>query len=301
MELLPESELVFSRNAQANGNPRQNLTIINSQSDATLAFKVKTTAPKQFVVRPNAGKLSPGEKVEVAVILQLKDGAAVDTKRKDKFLVQAIKIPSSLLQAGLDEAGFQIKIAELWAQTEQVKKSVADGAGSDIILEKKLRCSYQLDDFGASPSKDGSEISAKATLNARASVYNTDEASEASAAAPAASATSPNSFQEPATATSTTSVVPTSSHNASLEKALKELKDAKDKITSLQSACEGYKVELDRVNLLRQRRADAVVPPTSTVTPTASKQVHKSASNSFNIQILALVAFISFIVGAWLF
>lgn len=31
-----------------------------------VGFKIKTTAPKQYCVRPNAGRVEPGETVEVA-------------------------------------------------------------------------------------------------------------------------------------------------------------------------------------------------------------------------------------------
>lgn len=94
--------------------------------------------------------------------------------------------------------------------------------------------------------------------------------------------------------------------NLALEKALKELRESKDKIVSLQSACEGYKQELDRVNMLRQRRADSSIPTTSTVTSSSSssssnKSLKQQQPNGVNFQALALLCFISFILGAWLF
>ena len=178
MELNPSEELVFSKMAQ--GHPKQILTLHNT-ADTALAFKVKTTAPKQFVVRPNAGRIGPGEKVEVIVLLQTREGVAVDVKRKDKFLVQSIKIPGSVLPLELDEAGLAIKMTELWTQAEQVKKSVSDGAGSDLIMEKKLRCSYLM--FDNPKESDDSvasilEVPKLADTN-RASIYINTEPSAA--------------------------------------------------------------------------------------------------------------------------
>jgi hypothetical protein len=42
----------------------QTLKIRNS-NHVPVAFKVKTTAPKQYCVRPNSGRIEPGKEVEV--------------------------------------------------------------------------------------------------------------------------------------------------------------------------------------------------------------------------------------------
>lgn len=43
---------------------KRTLTVANPNSQP-IAFKVKTTAPKAFCVRPNSGRIEPGERVEV--------------------------------------------------------------------------------------------------------------------------------------------------------------------------------------------------------------------------------------------
>lgn len=56
---------------------------------AAAALQVKTTAPKEYCVRPNSGKLVPGASIDINVMLQPpmpKEG----TKSKDKFLVQTV-------------------------------------------------------------------------------------------------------------------------------------------------------------------------------------------------------------------
>jgi hypothetical protein len=42
-------------------------TLSSSPSDPPYAYKIKTTAPKRFCVRPNQGMLEPGKSIEVTV------------------------------------------------------------------------------------------------------------------------------------------------------------------------------------------------------------------------------------------
>ncbi|OAT11313.1 vesicle-associated membrane protein-associated protein B [Blastomyces gilchristii SLH14081] len=69
----------------------QTLTIENN-NDEPVAFKVKTTAPKSYCVRPNSGRIGAGESIDVQVLLQaMKDDRSVGTS-KDKFLVQSVAV-----------------------------------------------------------------------------------------------------------------------------------------------------------------------------------------------------------------
>uniref|UniRef100_A0A915Q5H3 Major sperm protein n=1 Tax=Setaria digitata TaxID=48799 RepID=A0A915Q5H3_9BILA len=57
--------------------------------------QVKTTAPKQYCVRPNSGVLNPGETCNVAVMLQPFDSSSnVEMEHtKHKFMVQSVYAP----------------------------------------------------------------------------------------------------------------------------------------------------------------------------------------------------------------
>eukprot|EP00118_Oscarella_pearsei_P021382 m.239718 g.239718 ORF g.239718 m.239718 type:complete len:176 (+) comp40184_c1_seq2:59-586(+) len=57
-------------------------------AEKPVCFKVKTTAPKQYCVRPNAGILSPNNSVDVQVMLQPNDFDMARALRH-KFMVQA--------------------------------------------------------------------------------------------------------------------------------------------------------------------------------------------------------------------
>lgn len=43
---------------------KRTLSVTNNNAHP-IAFKVKTTAPKQYCVRPNSGRIEPGETVSV--------------------------------------------------------------------------------------------------------------------------------------------------------------------------------------------------------------------------------------------
>ncbi|KAJ2776807.1 phosphatidylinositol-binding protein scs2 [Coemansia interrupta] len=99
---------------------------LTNKNNTPVAFKVKTTAPKQYCVRPNAGRIEPGQSVEVQIVLQpMKEDPPVNAKCRDKFLVQSIAITREM---------DTMTISEIW--------TMAEGEAKDIINEKKLRVKY---------------------------------------------------------------------------------------------------------------------------------------------------------------
>lgn len=70
------------------------LRLVNS-TDNYVAFKVKTTSPKKYCVRPNTGVVQPHSSAEVTVTMQAQREAPPDMQCKDKFLVQSVIAPSS--------------------------------------------------------------------------------------------------------------------------------------------------------------------------------------------------------------
>ncbi|KAI1778301.1 VAMP-associated protein [Hypoxylon cercidicola] len=106
---------------------------IKNHSTQPVAFKVKTTAPKQYCVRPNSGRVEPGKEVEVSVILQaMKQEPPPDTKCRDKFLVQSVPISGEMEFANL---------ASIW---DSIEKSA--------IQEKKIRVVFLPPSGSSGPS-----------------------------------------------------------------------------------------------------------------------------------------------------
>ncbi|KAI0509438.1 putative integral ER membrane protein Scs2 [Xylaria bambusicola] len=100
----------------------ENLKIRNPGTQP-VAFKVKTTAPKQYCVRPNSGRVEPNREVEVQVILQaMKQEPPAGTKCRDKFLVQSVAITP--------EKDFS-NLASIW-----------DTIDKSLVQEKKIRVSF---------------------------------------------------------------------------------------------------------------------------------------------------------------
>jgi hypothetical protein len=64
---------------------------LSNPTSESVAFKVKTTSPKKYCVRPNTGVVKPGETVDVLIIMQQQKEWPLDlTACKDKFLVQSL-------------------------------------------------------------------------------------------------------------------------------------------------------------------------------------------------------------------
>jgi len=122
VQLQPSSNLGFQR--PLTQTVKRTLSVSNSNSQP-VAFKVKTTAPKQYCVRPNSGRIEPGETVDVQVLLQpMKEDPPIGAKCRDKFLVQSAIITPDRETATL---------AEFWSITEKDKS---------FISEQKIRCVF---------------------------------------------------------------------------------------------------------------------------------------------------------------
>uniref|UniRef100_A0A8B9HF17 VAMP (vesicle-associated membrane protein)-associated protein A, like n=1 Tax=Astyanax mexicanus TaxID=7994 RepID=A0A8B9HF17_ASTMX len=71
-----------------------NLKLTNP-SDKKVCFKVKTTAPRRYCVRPNSGAIDPGASIIISVMLQPFDYDP-NEKSKHKFMVQTIFAPAAV-------------------------------------------------------------------------------------------------------------------------------------------------------------------------------------------------------------
>ncbi|KAJ4985238.1 integral er membrane protein [Stagonosporopsis vannaccii] len=131
---LDPVELGFKRPFQQEVS--QTLRLKNPHSDP-VAFKVKTTAPKQYCVRPNSGRIEPGRDVEVQILLQaMKEDPPPDAKCRDKFLVQSVLVTA--------DKEFT-NVGSLWAHIEQTAKS--------SIQEKKIRVLFLPADADSTPAR----------------------------------------------------------------------------------------------------------------------------------------------------
>jgi hypothetical protein len=138
LNIEPDTELVFR------GPFKDVVTTIlklSNPSDKKVCFKVKTTAPKRYCVRPNCGLIESGESVNVAVMLQPFDYKDENENKRHKFLVQSV-IPTG------DIADIQVgDVESLW-------KSLPD---KYPLMDSKLKCVFEMPSNEAVAKSAGDE------------------------------------------------------------------------------------------------------------------------------------------------
>ncbi|ORZ09540.1 PapD-like protein [Absidia repens] len=121
--LDPPNQLVFKRPLT---QPIEEFLYVKNVGTEPIAFKVKTTAPKQYCVRPNSGIISPSSHVEVQVIFQpFKEEPAPDFKCKDKFLVQTAEVKLEWTEWSM---------VELWNRIETEHR--------ESMSQRKVKCVF---------------------------------------------------------------------------------------------------------------------------------------------------------------
>ncbi|KAJ7414039.1 Vesicle-associated membrane protein-associated protein A [Willisornis vidua] len=94
---------------------------LRNPSDRKVCFKVKTTAPRRYCVRPNSGIIDPGSSVIVSVMLQPFDYDP-NEKSKHKFMVQTTYAPPNITD-----------MEAVWKE-----------AKPDELMDSKLRCVFEM-------------------------------------------------------------------------------------------------------------------------------------------------------------
>ncbi|XP_031142093.1 vesicle-associated membrane protein-associated protein B isoform X2 [Sander lucioperca] len=94
---------------------------LTNPTDRNVCFKVKTTAPRRYCVRPNSGVIDAGNSVNVSVMLQPFDYDP-NEKSKHKFMVQSMLAPYDMT----DMEG-------VWKE-----------AKPDELMDSKLRCAFEM-------------------------------------------------------------------------------------------------------------------------------------------------------------
>ncbi|XP_048352710.1 vesicle-associated membrane protein-associated protein B/C isoform X2 [Sphaerodactylus townsendi] len=117
LSLEPQHELKFR-------GPFTDVVITNlklgNPTDRNVCFKVKTTAPRRYCVRPNSGIIDAGTSINVSVMLQPFDYDP-NEKSKHKFMVQSMFAPTDTSDM------------EAWKE-----------AKPEELMDSKLRCVFEL-------------------------------------------------------------------------------------------------------------------------------------------------------------
>ncbi|KAL6642853.1 hypothetical protein ACP70R_021034 [Stipagrostis hirtigluma subsp. patula] len=95
---------------------------LTNRNDRTVAFKVKTTSPRKYCVRPNNGVVQPRSTCTVVVTMQAQTVVPPDLQCKDKFLVQSVVVSDGLAPKDITS---QMFMKEGGNVVEEVKLKVA--------------------------------------------------------------------------------------------------------------------------------------------------------------------------------
>lgn len=138
------------------------LHLIN-KTDEHVAFKVKTTSPKKYCVRPNNGIVPPRSTCDVIVTMQAQREAPPDMQCKDKFLVQSVIVDQPA------------------ADAKEITPEMFSKESGNTVHEVKLRVTYVPPPQPPSPVHEGSEegSSPRASLSENGNSSTTDFGTEA--------------------------------------------------------------------------------------------------------------------------
>jgi len=112
--------------------------LLSNKTEEYVAFKVKTTNPKKYCVRPNTGVVLPRSTCDVTVTMQAQKEAPSDTQCRDKFLLQSVVVTS----------GTTVK---------DITSEMFNREAGHVVDECKLRVVYVAPPRPPSPVREGSD------------------------------------------------------------------------------------------------------------------------------------------------
>lgn len=179
LEVNPDTSLQFvltrtdsnSTDPKSDGTARCVMTLKHpGKTNNHIAFKVKTTQPRRYLVRPNQGIVAPGSTESVTILLVEKDkqmllqsfdrlGQSALDHSKDKFLVQSCSVDESFADSYSKKKSEMDSIAEGDNQeASKVGKELAESltgmwnaasGGEDVpIFNKKLQVRHAVASSG---------------------------------------------------------------------------------------------------------------------------------------------------------
>mmetsp|Transcript_2534 Transcript_2534/g.4327 ORF Transcript_2534/g.4327 Transcript_2534/m.4327 type:complete len:321 (-) Transcript_2534:1168-2130(-) len=169
LELSPDSELEFTLTRNGDQDARCTMTLHHpGTTDEHLAFKVKTTQPRRYLVRPNQGLVAPNGTEKVSIMLVQRDkqvllqafdrlGQPALDQSKDKFLVQSSAVSLDFAKRyGQQKAKASVQSGDAQATT---LKELSDGLtamwntiasdGAKPVFNKKLHVRHTVKEGAA--------------------------------------------------------------------------------------------------------------------------------------------------------
>ncbi|XP_037733181.1 vesicle-associated membrane protein-associated protein B/C isoform X2 [Chelonia mydas] len=108
---------------------------LGNPTDRNVCFKVKTTAPRRYCVRPNSGIIDAGTSINVSVMLQPFDYDP-NEKSKHKFMVQSMFAPADTSDM---EAVHDVEINKIISTTAKTESSVMSKSISSSLDDTEVK------------------------------------------------------------------------------------------------------------------------------------------------------------------
>jgi len=239
-------------------------------SDKFVAFKIKTTAPQRYCVRPNAGTIPPGDEAEIKVMLQ---PGQIDERHK--FMVQSIFVPATYAEVETKDERKEF-VADLW-------KTPAENP----VMSSKLICNFlqtQVKDEGY--GDDNAEV---VSVSPPEPTKTTSPNVSSVSSTPAAASSSP-----PAQVTAKPVEEKLYQHNQTVDKPKKvQIRDDKQKSLSTTTTATSHADQSEEIRRLRAQLTDAMkqIEILSSAPPPAQNQQTPEQQKLFLV--LLFVAFIA--------
>lgn len=269
LSLNPDSDLIFKGPFNIVSTTALKLS---NQGNERLAYKIKTTAPKRYCVKPNSGFLDPKQNVQIQVMLQPHTAGQPDDRNKHKFMVQWVTVPD----------GFADDVDGFWKQ---------DIKGMNVH-DAKLKCVFVEDQLASGATDNQPPSSSNVELT------NTSEnrAPTQQTFASATSRSSPPSVQ-PINAVPPSN--PTRSQVASNDNDSIHLKHENDR---LKNENENLKDRLKQQEVTLRQRSTAG-DRAGVINPTDSSKLYRQQSGllvlgiQFNEQLVLVAIVIALLFG----
>ncbi|KAJ3477786.1 hypothetical protein NLG97_g8745 [Lecanicillium saksenae] len=253
----------------------QTLTIKNTSS-APLAFKVKTTAPRQYCVRPNAGRIEPGSSFDVSVLLQaMKADPTPDTKCRDKFLVQSAPITGDKEFTSIAE--------------------VLDNTDKNLKQERKIRVNWL-------PAHGEVDSSAAVMTPNKKLVNGNSDTPDVSRNFSSPSAGAPPPYDDDASAVDAEEKAPIETPAALAGRAIPAVKDAgKETLEDVKAKLAAAQAEISNYKDSGLRQRNVKVGESEKKVPAELAQAVKQSAEGVSVPIVALLCLLSFLLAYFFF
>lgn len=134
VEILPrEIKFIFEVKKQSSSTVH-----LANVTEQYVAFKVKTTSPKKYCVRPNVGVIKPKSTCDFVVTMQAQKSAPLELQCKDKFLIQSTVVPFGTTEEGITSDMFS-KDGENYIEETKIRVVLTPNSPSKLPVHGILK------------------------------------------------------------------------------------------------------------------------------------------------------------------